>query len=64
MVSFSVEFEQKELLQPYEMRECQTIYDVKKLIEKKKNFSIASQILSFENYLVPDNFKIDDIPLK
>ena len=64
MVSFSVEFEQKELLQPYEMRECQTIKDVKKLIEKKKNFSIASQILSFENYLVPDNFKIDDIPLK
>ena len=64
MVSFSVEFEQKELLQPYEMRECKTIYDVKKLIEKKKNFSIASQILSFENYLVPDNFKIDDIPLK
>ena len=64
MVSFSVEFEQKELLQPFEMRECQTIYDVKKLIEKKKNFSIASQILSFENYLVPDNFKIDDIPLK
>ena len=46
------------------MRDCETIHDVKKMIEKKNNFSIASQILCFENYLVPENLKMEDLMFK
>ena len=51
-------------MQPQEMRDCETIHDVKKMIEKKNNFSIASQILCFENYLVPENLKMEDLMFK
>lgn len=52
------------MLQANEMRDCETIYDVKKLIEKKSNYSVASQILCFENFLVPENLKMEDLMFK
>ena len=52
------------MLQANEMRECETIHDVKKLIEKKSNYSVASQILCFENCLVPENLKMEDLMFK
>ena len=52
------------MLQANEIRECETIHDVKKLIEKKSNYSVASQILCFENVLVPENHKMEDLMFK
>lgn len=61
MVRFQLVCNEKYFLREEDLCKCETILDIKKLVFKIKKLEPAIQVISFENAMLPDNFKLSQL---
>lgn len=61
MVRFQVLHNDQRICKESDLAECETVLDIKKLINSLKGFDLNAQVLSFENVLLLDNFKLSQL---